>query len=124
MPYSAVASLPVSVFSAASFLARLCSVSDTERELVSYLIYASMFLLAPNLIVGDMKTALSPGWLVPASTDTTCPAGFEVPEDLGHFFRVELHFNLSWELGLLLREPCTRVAMPAALQILIQPCSC
>lgn len=88
--------------SVASFPARLCSVGDTERELVSPLIYASTFLPVPNLIIGDTKPTLSPGWLVPASTDTTSPTGFEVPGDLGHFFGVESHFNLAWELGLLL----------------------
>lgn len=41
--YSAVTSLPVSLSSAASFPARLCSVGGTERELVSHLMDASMF---------------------------------------------------------------------------------
>lgn len=77
-----------------------CAALVTERELVSHLIYASMFLPAPSLIIGEKKSTLSPGWLVPAHTDITSPAGFEVPEDLGHFFGVELHFNQSWELGL------------------------
>lgn len=59
-----------------------------------------MFLPAPNLIKTDAKNTLSPGWLVPAGSDTTSLAGFEVPEEVRHFFRVELHVNLSWELGL------------------------
>lgn len=100
MPHSAVTSLPVSVSSVASFPARLGSVDGTKRELVSPLIYASTFLPVPNLIIGDVKTTLSLGWLVPAGTDTTSSTGIEVPGDLGHFFSVELHFNLAWELGL------------------------
>lgn len=62
-----------------------------------------MFLPGPSLITGDMKTTLSPGRLVPAGMVIASSAGFEVPEDLGYFFRVELHFNLAWELGLPLR---------------------
>lgn len=50
--YSAVTSLPVSVSSAASFPARLCSVGDTERELVSHLMDASMFLPSLSLLRG------------------------------------------------------------------------
>lgn len=87
VPRSAVTSLPVSVSSIASFPARPCSVGDAERELVSPLIYASTFLLVLNLIIGDMKTTLRPGWLVSAGTYTTSPTGFEVPGDLGHFFQ-------------------------------------
>lgn len=100
MPHSAVTSLPVSVPSVASFPARLRSVDGTERELVSPLIHASTFRPVPSLIIDGIKTTLSPGWLVPAGTDTTSPTGFEVPGDLGHFFSIELHFNLAWELGL------------------------
>lgn len=106
VPHSAVTSLPVSVSSAAPLLARLGSAGDAEREPVSHLIYASLSLPAPNMIIGDMKTTPSPGWLGPAGTDTTSPAGVAVPEDLGRFFRVELHWSLPWELDLLLwRSP-------------------
>ena len=84
--------LCLSPSSAASSAARPCGVGDPARELVS--------LPVPSLIVGDPKTAPSPGWLVPAGTDTASPHRLEVPGELGHFFRVELHFNFAWELGL------------------------
>lgn len=99
VPHSAVTSLPVSVSSAASLLG---SAGDAERELVSHLVYASLSLPAPDLIIGDVKTTLSPGWLARAGTDTAFPAGVAVPEDLGPFFRVELHCSLPQELDLLL----------------------
>lgn len=53
-----------------------------------------------SLPTGGERSTLSPGWLVPGSTSP----GLKEPEDLGHFwfFGVELHFNLFWELGLLL----------------------
>lgn len=58
VPYSAVTSLPVSV--SAAFSAKLYSVGDTEWELVSHLELASVLLLAPNVIVGDLETTLIP----------------------------------------------------------------
>lgn len=50
---SAVTSLPVSESSAASFPARLCSVGESERELVSHLMDASMFLPSLRKVVRD-----------------------------------------------------------------------
>lgn len=76
--YSAVTSLPVSVSSAASFPARLCSVGESEWELVSHL----MFPPSLSGLTGCERSTLSPGWLVLGGTTTTTSPGLKEPEGL------------------------------------------